>query len=330
MERSELRQKLRYVGPLGEAALVTAAGRSLIQCRGAAAYPRRGLDAVSSFLVRRPGSRAIHVDGLPTMHLSAKSGRLETVDWVQRVARLPFDALALAMSSICEPGDSVADVGAFTGWYSYLAAWQVGETGEVHTFEASPDHANALQRMFGPLSQVQLHLVGAGPSEGEMVFHRNVLSQGSFVETHAEDHDPVVVPVRPLDHYLSSAQAAGRLKFIKIDVEGFEGEVLRGLEGVLNADDNRPYLWIELNEAFEAARAGHSSEVESRLTAAGYRLFGVPTLTCQSAVPLWPLQSVPATLPTGWMDGLAVPPEREDDLDRLTRLRRFRLIDHPS
>jgi FkbM family methyltransferase len=140
-----------------------------------------------------------------------------------------FEDMAFVLHAL-RPGDLFLDVGANVGVYSVLAAGVAGA--QVLGFEPSPatfhDYTENLQlNHLAPL--VTPHNVALGGKEGELRFTTSfgtVNHIASAADTHA---DTVVVPVKLLDQVV-----AGKDPFImKIDVEGYETEVIAGAAGVL-------------------------------------------------------------------------------------------------
>ena len=104
-----------------------------------------------------------------------------------------------------------------------------------------------------------------------------------------------MVPLTTLDAVTPRAPS-----FVKIDVEGFEHEVLKGAAGVLAA---RPVLQLELTEHLLRRAGSSTSEVLQVLRQAGYRT-GYPVIE-RGQVRLHP---------TGAPNIIAVPAERWDEV----------------
>lgn len=141
----------------------------------------------------------------------------------------------------------IIDVGANIGCTAILFG-DMAE--EVHAFEPSPTTFGYLQQNIqaNGVGNVQLHNVGLGAEAAvtTITFAPNNRS-GGFVsdQTKAnDDHLTEQIEIRTLDQVLDS-MAATAPGFIKIDVEGFEGHVLRGAAATLKR--HRPVVVLELN-----------------------------------------------------------------------------------
>jgi FkbM family methyltransferase len=136
-------------------------------------------------------------------------------------------------------GDLFADVGANVGSYTVLAS---GVTGcRTVAFEPDPTTAAALERniILNKISeQVELRISAVGDRDGEARFSVGLDTQNHVVT----DANGIgrFVPMQTLDRVLF---ASGRIpSLIKIDVEGYEGEVLRGACAVLAAPELKGVL----------------------------------------------------------------------------------------
>jgi FkbM family methyltransferase len=142
-------------------------------------------------------------------------------------------------------GDLFVDVGANEGMITLLASRLVGPTGTVVSFEPNPVPREILRRGLqrNRIANVEVHACGLGDEDGELqLFVPRVNSgEGSFTTpTSASEGYYAMCPVRIGDSMLQ-----GRLpKLIKIDVEGFEAHVLRGLRQTL--ERARPIIVMEM------------------------------------------------------------------------------------
>lgn len=149
---------------------------------------------------------------------------------------------ALAAGSRC-----ILDVGANIGCTALLFG-QLAQT--VYAFEPSPTTFGFLQRNLdrAGMSHVHLRNLGLGAEAGEFpLTFAPANRSGGFVsnQTRASaGHVVEQIIIRPLDA-LAGSLAGGPIDFIKIDVEGFEGHVLRGAAATLA--QYRPVVVLELN-----------------------------------------------------------------------------------
>ena len=85
-------------------------------------------------------------------------------------------------------------------------------------------------------AQVEIFPCAAGAATGNVLLQRNAMNSGDNrvgATTGTALHDEQVrVPVRSLD----DALAGRRVDFVKMDVQGWEGDVIRGLSGLLDAN----------------------------------------------------------------------------------------------
>lgn len=144
-----------------------------------------------------------------------------------------FDQLLL---SRIEPGDCVWDVGANIGHYSRRFLDRLGREGAVFAFEPSPDNRRRLLDALGATTQVTIRPEALGAQPGRVAFVQGDDSLGatSHLAPDQPADDGVEVEVACGDDLIASGKAA-QPTAIKIDTEGFELEVLTGLEQALRA-----------------------------------------------------------------------------------------------
>ena len=153
-------------------------------------------------------------------------------------------------------GGVMLDVGANIGNHAlYLA----DIFDEVHCFEPSPKVADRLDENVGlnHARNVLIHRLGLGSSVGTIPFSSDEnLALGRFL--HGESEGAELLPVTTGDKWIADA-GLQRLDYIKIDVEGFEDEVLLGLRETIRRF--RPLVTFEYSgqsndpASFEAMRS---------------------------------------------------------------------------
>jgi len=132
------------------------------------------------------------------------------------------------------PGMTVVDVGANIGYYTLVFAGLVGPRGRVLAFEPDPDlYAAAVEnvRRNGKAEIVQLHRCALGAQTAVMHLLRGHVNSGDNRLRREVPHSPraVAVPVKRLDDVIGGAA----VDVIKIDVQGWECDVLEGMSGTL-------------------------------------------------------------------------------------------------
>lgn len=158
------------------------------------------------------------------------------------------------------PGDIVLDVGANVGYVSAVAASCAGTTGEVHGFEPLPVCFERLRVLsaLNPQYRFVFNNVALGDREDVLPisYDPNGQSRNATLVPGERTGVTVQVPVRRLDDYIRDhVSSPERIKLIKIDVEGFEFPVLRGLERFLAGSSHRPLIVCEI-KPWEVERLG--------------------------------------------------------------------------
>lgn len=131
-----------------------------------------------------------------------------------------------------KPGDRFVDVGANIGSYTVLAA--VAGCGDCISVEPAPTTFESLKRNIainGFQDVVRALNIGIGASTGHLRLTTG-LDTVNHVLAETEGGEAVEIEVRPLDDLLGSIEAP---TLLKIDVEGFESEVMAGAERTLDS-----------------------------------------------------------------------------------------------
>jgi FkbM family methyltransferase len=156
-----------------------------------------------------------------------------------------------AMRRFLRPGGVFLDVGANIGYLSAVAADLVGPRGEVHAFEPVPAYFDRLRRLaaLNPNYSIIANPCAVGEIFGACtIYVTREPGQSTLVpayKTRSEIVSSLEIPVVRLDSYLATRRI-GRVALIKIDAEGFELPILKGLEGFFTKSDHRPPIICEI------------------------------------------------------------------------------------
>lgn len=136
-----------------------------------------------------------------------------------------------------KPGMAVIDIGANIGLHSLSFSRRIGPHGKVIAVEASPGIADRLLQNLDSnrVANVTVEMVALGANSGFVkVCQNRTDSSRSFVSTVTteEPESGPVVPVSTLDD-LFAKYDLNYVDFVKIDVEGFEGQVIQGASNCL-------------------------------------------------------------------------------------------------
>jgi FkbM family methyltransferase len=172
-----------------------------------------------------------------------------------------------AISRHLRPGMVFYDIGANVGFFTLIGAKAVGPTGQVYAFEPVPESAHVLRRnlaLNGVENVCILELAVSGASgEGWMKFDAD-LARAAL--SSAASGGGLRVPVTSLD---DAVERSGLRPpdLIKIDVEGGETGVIRGMQKILAC-----FQPIVLCEVHRRADVQHKREVTSLFQEHGYNV----------------------------------------------------------
>jgi len=195
--------------------------------------------------------------------------------------------------SVVQPGMRVVEIGANMGWYSLLAAANIGPAGKLVSFEANPRMAEILTRNlsingFLDRAEVVDKAVFSANRRLEFGIYEKHMGGSSLFATKsqaASEHshygvfDPqfndtmrtIEVEAICLDSYFAEG---GKIDFIKIDAEGAEPHVLAGAGRLLSENKD---VQIMLEFAPRSLQRGGSSAEKfyGSIRALGFRVFRI-------------------------------------------------------
>jgi len=137
---------------------------------------------------------------------------------------------------------TVLDVGANVGEFSAIFA-ELFPAAQIHAFEPLPD---CYQKLCGEADKYGGRIkpinVGVGSQIGTLTFNRSNWAPASSFRTmapihkenypHSADSESISVDVTTLDHWAQDKELKDNI-MIKMDVQGFEDEVIRGGPGIV-------------------------------------------------------------------------------------------------
>lgn len=201
---------------------------------------------------------------------------LDLSDWSDRFAYFAGvyyqRDLEQLMRSLLRPGDQFLDIGANIGMTCLIAADCIGPTGKAVALEPKPAAYARLKRHvdLNGLRHFQLIQAAAGARDGQATLTVRDDHTGSGTLTAGGDDpeasDVVNVPIVRVDDRTPSL-APDRPTIVKMDVEGYELEAIRGMPLLLS----RPEIAciVEVTDRLLRRTGGSAQELHRNLAAHG-------------------------------------------------------------
>ena len=194
------------------------------------------------------------------LNWALESGKVcDAVPWLDRIEPL------------ISKEDIIFDIGANMG---IIANWFAHRSKQVYAFEPHPDNISTIksQKKLRNINNLTLYDIALGDKESKMQLHvKGFHGHHSLGDV---DNSPTIgkieVNVRKLDDVFGELNIA-KIHFMKIDVEGFEADVLNGASKLLN-DKKINYILFELQDTILNSIQRTSSEVFQILFTAGYQI----------------------------------------------------------
>jgi FkbM family methyltransferase len=185
--------------------------------------------------------------------------------WVEMSGRLDHDSSLNLILPLIHAGDIVVDAGANIGTHTVAYARQVGQAGHVFAFEPNYEAFECLAYNVGKQHIVSLYNFALGR---ELTFGSMAIDQTNAGASHMVNQVDGNIEVRPLD-----SMGMRCLDFLKIDVEGYETEVLAGAQATIMRC--RPIMLIEVNDGALRRFGRTGDELIVQIRAMGYDVANV-------------------------------------------------------
>lgn len=184
------------------------------------------------------------------------------------------DRFQKALLTSVREGDCVWDVGANIGLYTASFAERVGTSGKVYAFEPSPKNLRRLRAAVSNLGNVTVLPVALGDHQGGAAFLEGEDDLGAtsrVLDTENATRQGTVPVELTTGDILVAAAAIPLANVIKIDTEGYELDVLKGMRNCLSASELR-MICIEVHFGLLACRGMKDApaEIERILTASEF------------------------------------------------------------
>ncbi len=203
----------------------------------------------------------------------------------QKVTMMLIDALQNARCFV--------DVGTNLGWYTCIAS-KCMPNGIVYGFEMDDLNFGLLQKnlQVNCAANVEAHHAAISDSAGTVSYERSGSTPSPFFRmkegARSATSKTVTVSSFPLDHFFD--QTKTQPDVMKIDVEGAELSVLKGMTRILR--DQKPKLFLEIHPTYLKSQASSTEELLTLLIGFGYRVVHIESMRDdESALQLTPLKA---------------------------------------
>lgn len=135
-------------------------------------------------------------------------------------------------------GEVVLDIGANIGYYTLIAARIVGKKGKVFAFEPHPENFALLKKNVEINGYDNVVLINKAVSNknGKVRLYLSERDTGASSIYPEDSQKSIEVETIRLDDYFKDFK--GKIDFVKMDIEGSEGEALQGMRGIIDKNKN--------------------------------------------------------------------------------------------
>ena len=222
--------------------------------------------------------------------------RLSEDDWLERYAlhagHYYQDDLCELIRQTVRPGSCVIDVGANIGFITLTAAKAVGTAGRVFAVEASARLVERLEEVLtrNRIGNTTVFNSAAGDFNGVAsldVHEHHGMSSVSTAGSAGEGNGVARVRMSRLDDLLDGRIGDEMPVFVKVDVEGFELAVLRGMPRLLARPATT--VFVEVGDPLASAYGAKTQDVFDLMASHGYRGYRARTSPLGGRVSFRPL-----------------------------------------
>lgn len=172
-------------------------------------------------------------------------------------------------------GMNILEIGANIGYYTLIAARIIKDNGHIYAFEPSPQNVRSLIANIyinGFENIVEVHREGIADKTSKLTFFLYSKSNLCGFERRKTEGDikqigEIMVDVTTVDQFLGNR----KIDYLRMDIEGFEWEAIKGMKKILGDKDNSPRgMYIEIHSALLQKKGHSAKEFINILTDYGY------------------------------------------------------------
>ncbi len=180
------------------------------------------------------------------------------------------------MAGLVKEDAVVLDIGANIGIQSLRLSRMVGSKGKVYAFEPIPYTRGLLEKNISLNAAANItvfpYALGDINETVTIRFSEQTDNLGAVTLRNGDGKGNLQVDVRRGDELIAEHHIE-RISFIKIDVEGFEWKVLKGLSGTIRAQ--RPMIILEWDTNYQGESGVTPADWNSFLSEYNYKLYQV-------------------------------------------------------
>lgn len=174
---------------------------------------------------------------------------------------------------VIKPGMKILEIGANIGYYALIETTLAGPTGHLFAIEPSPYNFDLLKKnlSLNNIKNADLHQAAFGEKRAKVKFYmydRSNLSSFIKREDMGMETTEIEVEMLTLDDFLSLK----KVDFIRMDVEGYELEILKGATKVLSSADKPKLFFIEVHSELLHKKGSSAREIVETLAKYGYEV----------------------------------------------------------
>lgn len=200
------------------------------------------------------------------------------------------------------PGDTFVDVGANIGYFSVLASQLVGPEGRVVAIEASQDFQDRLAQNAHLNDCTNIRAVHTAVSDKQQTLtfilaSSNNMGANSIVPYDGPAESTFDIEAFPLPDVLEEDEIA-RARVVKVDVEGAEGSVVRGMAPLLDKLRPDAEVTVEVTPERMAQLGDDVVELLDTMREAGFNVYRLANEYAPTSYPT--ALRGPAAVPVRW------------------------------